>query len=292
VGGDSLVGKSLFLALRQRGMCAFATTRRNIQLASWQLYFDFETRERFEIPPNVEYVYIIAGATNYDRCEKEPLAHRINVELIPMFAAYLLERGVFVSFISSNSVFGGEQPWPHEDASQAPGIAYAKQKAQAEKLIIEAASRLGAENRLNIVRLTKILAGSTSPLSSWFSNWKCGEIVEPFSDLVFAPISVQFAGKALAVIGEKRISRNLHLSGSQNGTYVDLASKIADKLGVSSHLIKPTTATEKGVAIPFKPKYSGLGMDKTTRLSGISPQKLDEVVDDIILDFNQRENNG
>jgi hypothetical protein len=50
-------------------------------------------------------------------------------------------------------------------------------------------------------------------------------------------------------------------------------------------LINPTSAVEKGVNIAFKPRFSGLGMTRTTKLSGIEPQPLDRLVDDLMADL-------
>jgi dTDP-4-dehydrorhamnose reductase len=259
----------------------FASTRRRDTLTAQRVFLDFESTEAPRVPSEVGYAFLIAAATNYDRCERDPLARRINVEFIPRVVAALLEQEIFVTFISTNSVFGGQRPWPNEDDPQAPGIAYAHQKAEAEKAIRAAAQKLGAEDRLNIVRLTKILDSNTSPLPTWFAAWKRGEPVQPFSDLIFAPMSVRFVGEALATIGEKRIPGNLHLSGADNVTYVDFANSVIGRLGVDSRLIAPTTAKEKGVTIPFMPRYSGLGMRRTTQLSGIRPQPLADVTRDL-----------
>jgi dTDP-4-dehydrorhamnose reductase len=281
VGGDSLVGGGLYGALERRGNAPLASTRRRDTLGERRVHLDFESDAPFRVPAGIDYVFIVAAATNYDRCEKDPLAHRINVELIPRLVASLLEQGVFVTFISTNSVFGGERPWPAEDDPHAPGIAYARQKAEAEKAIRASSERLRAADRLNVVRLTKILDRDTPPLPAWFSTWKRGEAVQPFSDLIFAPMTVRFVGEALATIGEKRIPGNLHLSGAQNVSYVDFAKSVADTLNVDPRLISPTTAVEKGVSIPFKPRYSGLGMRRTTELTGITPQTLADVAADL-----------
>jgi hypothetical protein len=40
------------------------------------------------------------------------------------------------------------------------------------------------------------------------------------------------------------------------------------------------------VNIPFKPRYSGLGMTRTLQLGGVGPQPLDGVIDDIAADLN------
>ena len=193
-----------------------------------------------------------------------------------------MRRGLFVHYISTNSVFGGERPWPAEDDPHLPGIAYAQQKSEAEAAISAFAKKLGAENRLSIVRLTKILGLETSPLPNWFAAWARGETVQPFQDLIFAPMSVQFVGRALGILGEMRIPGNLHLSGAENVSYVSFALALSKAHGIKRTLITPTTAAEKGIDIAFKPTFSGLGMGRTIKLSGIGPQTLDSVIADLM----------
>lgn len=281
IGADSLVGGSLVRALEARGQTVLASTRRSGTLADRRVRLDFEDESTFRVPPGCDYVFVVAAATNYDRCEKDPLAYRINCEFTPRCVASLLEQGAFVTFISTNSVFGGERPWPEEDAPHAPGIAYAKQKAQAEERIRGEAQRLKAEGRLSITRLTKILNADTPPLPGWFGAWARGQTIQPFADLIFAPMSVRFVGDALARLGEKRVPGNLHLSGAENVNYVEFAAKLAQRLGVDPRLMAPATAEAKGVHIAFKPRYSGLGMRRTTELTGVIPQPIDEVVDEL-----------
>ncbi len=282
VGADSLVGGGLARTLAKRGCQFYTTTRRRETLNERRIFLDFESDEQFKVPVDVKHVFIVAAATNYDRCETDPLAYKINVELTPKLVDSLLQQGVTVTFISTNSVFGGELPWPNEDDPHAPGIAYSMQKDDAEKSILKAARDLKVENKLNIVRLTKIMERNTSPVPSWFESWTKGKAVQPFHDLIFAPMTVEFVGEALATIGEKFVSGNLHLSGADNVSYVDFAIALAKKLNVDPKLITPTTSTEKGIHIAFKPRFSGLGMKRTTELTGIKPQGINDVVDYLV----------
>jgi nucleoside-diphosphate-sugar epimerase len=287
IGGDSLVGGGTVAALGRRGARVLATTRRRATIDAGRVHLDFEDPATFRAPPGIGYAFLIAAAANYERCERDPQARVINVELIPRLVVSLLEQGVFVAFVSTNSVFGGERPWPHEDDPHAPGIAYARQKSEGEAAIRAAAERHGATERLAIVRLTKILNASVSPLPAWLAAWDRGEAVEPFEDLIFAPISVRFVGEALATIGASRAAGNLHVSGAENVSYVAFAHALARRLGVDPALIRPTTAVAKGVHIPFKPRYSGLGMTRTAPLTGLAPQPLDRLVDDLATELGR-----
>ncbi len=283
VGGDSLVGYGLVNALTRRGHIVYSTTRRRDLVNDQRVYLDFENNEDFQVPQDVSYAYIVAAVTNYERCEKDPIAHTINVQLIPLLIDSLLSQGIFITFISTNSLFGGETPWPNEDAPHSPSIPYAIQKDHAERLIRTSAIALNAESRLNIVRLTKIMDFNVPPLPNWFDAWERGDTIHPFSDLIFSPMSIQFVSKALAVIGEQRVPGSLHLSGSENVSYVDFALALAKAKGIDPCLIKPTTATATGINIAYKPKFSGLGMLRTQAMTGIHSQKLVDVVNDIIL---------
>ena len=283
VGGDSLVGSETLRALRRRGLKALATTRRSETIREDRIFMDFERPETYRVPAEVRCALVIAAATNYDRCAADPMARKINVELIPDLVISLIRQGVHIIFISTNSVFGGEQPWPAEDAEHRPGIPYAEQKSVGETAIL---SRLSSEEagRLAIVRLTKILNADVSPLPGWRATWALGEPVEPFEDLIFAPMSVMFCADSLARIAEQRASGILHLSGSDNVSYVQFAHALAARLGVDASLIKPTTSVAKGIHIAFLPTYSGLGMPRTSALTGLKPQPLSDVVADIFPD--------
>ncbi len=283
IGADSFVGSYLIKDLRDRGYRVFGTTRRKETLSADRVFFDFGAHDSLALPEDVEYVHVVAAATDYGRCATLPECHTVNTVYTPRVVESLLRRGLFVCFVSSNAVFGGERPWPHEDAPHDARFPYAQQKDLAEQGILQAARLCAAEHRLAIVRLTKVLDASSSPLPAWLASWKQGQPVHPFADLTFAPISRSFAASALAVIAEKRVAGALHVSGSENLTYVDFAHILAKTLGVDSTLIVPTTAVAQGVEIPFKPRFSGLGMIRTTDCTGLHPQTPESVAADILL---------
>lgn len=283
IGADSLVGSCLIETLRERGHRVFGTTRRKETLSADRLFLDFEDPAPPALPDEIEYVHVVAAATDYTRCAVRPECHTVNTVHTPRLVEALLRRGLFVSFISSNSVFGGDRPWPDEDAPHDARFPYAVQKSLAEEGVRRAARECAAEHRMAIVRLTKVMDASSSPLPTWLNSWQRGQTVRPFADLIFAPVSRRFAARALAVIAEKRVAGALHLSGADNITYVDFAHILVKALGVAPGLIAPTTAVAQGVDIPFKPRFSGLGMSRTTARTGIQPQAPEDVAADILL---------
>ena len=74
VGGDSLVGGGLVRALIRRNQRVIASTRRPDSVGEGKVFLDFESESRFMVPAGINYVYIVAAATNYERCETDPLA--------------------------------------------------------------------------------------------------------------------------------------------------------------------------------------------------------------------------
>jgi dTDP-4-dehydrorhamnose reductase len=282
VGGDSLVGSSLLESLNKLGHKTYVTTRRINTLTASRIFFDFEKVDEFNLPVDVGFVYVVAAVTNYDRCEKDPNAYKLNVECIPRLINSLLSKGIFVVFLSTNTVFGGELAWPNEEELPNPIISYAKQKYLAETAITSYAQLIRAEQHLSIVRLSKVLAMETAPIPEWISEWTSGCPIKPFSDLIFAPISAKFVGESLARIGELKVPGYLHLSGAENLNYVDFSLVLAKHLLISETLIEPSSSTIKNLQLIFKPRYSGLGMKRTTLLTGIKPQIVNDVLSDLI----------
>jgi dTDP-4-dehydrorhamnose reductase len=278
VGGDSFLGTSLISQFKDQEHNVVGTTRRKDALSIDKVFLDIREPDNFQISEAVDCVFIVAGVTNYGQCETDPEAWSLNVEAIPHLASRFMKAGSFVYFTSTNSVFGGDHPWPGEDDPHYPNIAYSRHKSESEVAIQNHAKKLGCLDQLAIVRLTKIVSPDTPPFPQWLEEWENGQIVKPFEDLIFSPISLGFAARSLTTLGENPLAGNFHLSGEKNITYCDFARALAKKTGFPDSLIVPTTSLIKGINVLYLPKYSGIGMEKTSKLTGIAPESLDSVV--------------
>lgn len=277
---NSFLGAELIKVLNDNDRRAIGTTRRKSELSGDRIYLDISSDEPiFNIPKDVNHAYLLAGIWDYNECEKDPNAWKVNVINMAKLTEYLLKKNVFVTFVSSNTVFGGERPWCNEDEHHDPLFSYAFHKSSAEQALKNVAKELHKDDRLNIVRLTKILDLGVSPLPFWIDCMEKGEILRPFSDLSFAPMSVRYAAESLAEIGKKQIAGNFHISGADNIGYEKFARIFADRLGFTDIQVQPTTSVEMNIDIAFKPTYSGISMDRTTKLIGLKPQKIEQLMD-------------
>jgi dTDP-4-dehydrorhamnose reductase len=280
IGGDSFIGKSVISSLQNCNNNVYSTTRHIKNLSLNKFYLDYTDQSYKEIPEYINYIYIIAAPTPWEQYNDE-LSKLINTVYIPKLAEYFISKGKYITFISSNTVFGGDKPWPEEDDQPIPKITYAIHKKEAEDRLFDIADKYNAIKKLSIVRITKVLSNLTPPIPNWLSLWQLNKPVCPFLDLIIAPISLQYVGKSLAFIGQKFLSGKFHFSGEKNISYVDLAKEIAEIKGINLDLIKPTLSYNEGIKLYFKPLYSALSMKNTTKTTGIVPQTLKNVIYDI-----------
>ena len=281
VGGDSLVGASLATTLRHEGASVVVTTRRQKTLGPQRLYLEYQDSSPFRAPKGIGHAVVLAGITSYSACERDQSSRAINVEAVSELVQSLLKQGLGVTFVSSNTVFGGSRPWPEEGSPHLPTIEYGRQKSEAEAAIKARAKQLGLLDQVQIVRLTKVVDRRVPPLPTWLAAWRRGESAFPFEDFIFSPISLAFACTSLSTIVRSSISGDFHISGSDNVTYAEFAELLALRFGVDRSLLSPLRSGDQGVRLHFQPTYSGLGMSRTARLTNLKPQPLEDVVCDM-----------
>ena len=280
VGGDSLIGRQLLIECAKIGIATQASTRRNAGVSCDRFFLDLAApRPEQYLPKNSHPILIVAAQTSYDACENNPASAKINIDAPLLLASAALTAGRRVIFVSTNSVFGGNLPLCNEDDKVMPQAAYSKQKAEAEQRL-SALPRWSSHG--SIVRLTKVLSPSTPPIAAWREALSRGEPILPFSDMIFSPISIQFAARSLIQVALSHHCGNFHFSGSSDLTYAEFAYRYVEMQKLSPDLVIPTTAAHAGVHLLFNPRYSSLGMTRTQQLMGTFPQRLSDVINDLL----------
>jgi len=280
IGGDSMLGGALSNFLNENKKNVIKTSRRK-DLEERVVYLDFSVESSWKNILDATDACIVGGVTDYWECKNNPEARFINEVCIPKLALYLCKNDIRVTLISSNTVFGGEKPWPNENDEHNPGLDYGKQKSNAEKNLLTMADKVGVRDLIKIVRFSKILDIETSPIPNWIQSWSRAEQIRAFKDLIFAPITLDYATNYLNLILESKGMGHYHVSGSKDVDYVTFAEILAESLDYSSNLVSETTSLEAGVEIPFLPKFSGLGMVNTIKTFGIEGQNINTVVKEL-----------
>jgi len=256
IGGDSLVGSELVLALRAGGYAVRATSRRSrpdaIQLDLADPDLAQLARERFA------RAFVCAGVTAMQECEASPeRARLINVENTLRVMRTLARAGTHLVFFSSGQVFDGEIPRPGETAPRRPKNLYGRHKLEVEEAIV----REGLPAA--VLRITKILA--QMPLGmfrTWHGALTAGQPAVAATNMTLAPVSVEDAAQAAMRLALERRVGPWHLSSADEITYAQAARRMAEVCGFPAALVRGEDVSETQVAAIHRHRYAALDAGK------------------------------
>ena len=237
VGSDGLLGSALRLHCVASGIAHVGTSRRPAVGASETLPLDL-AQLASDWPKFSSYksAVLCAGITNLEQCRNNPaLTRHINVSQTISLAQRLVDAGVFTVFISTNLVFDGSRPLRSAPEPTCPATEYGRQKAEVEKALCA----LGKQAA--IVRLTKVIHPQMPLVQGWKNELAKGQIIAPFDDLVFAPISIEATVHAILNIARKQLPGVWHLSSDADISYADMARQIATLHQLDVNLIRQTS---------------------------------------------------
>lgn len=266
VGADGMLGRRLVTELERGGRCVWASTRRRTRLGDREIFLDLaEPACGPQLPlDSIGTAVLCAAVTSMERCRLDPAAtRRINVANTIALARRLVDAGVFVVFLSSNTVFDGQTAFPKSTDRTNPQTEYGRQKAQAEEQLL----RLG--DGIAVVRFSKVIPPDMPLIGGWASDLLVGKVIHPFSDSVMAPVSSTFAVELLIRLVTRRLSGIIQASASNDMTYESAARYVAAKLTASVKLIEPISHTQMGISIV--PKHTTLDASRLVEVELEAP---------------------
>jgi len=270
VGADGLLGAQLVSALRSSGHEVVGTSRR----AGADLPLDLATVESSWAPPRgCRVAYLCAGITSLAVCRDEPArSRRVNVEGLGYVAQALLSKGVFVVLPSTSLVFDGSRAFRRADEPPDPLTEYGRQKADAERLILQSPHAA-------VVRMTKVVGPGTALLTTWRRALEQGDAVRPFADKVLSPVSLASVVDALRQVGDVRLDGITQLSGDRDITYADAAARIAERVGAPASLVHPASCLESAADPGLEPRHTTLDSSRARHALALAAESVWQVVD-------------
>lgn len=255
IGIDSTIGQALKKRLIAQGWSVFGTSRREENLNDCIWYLDLAQVSAFQPMQPIDVVYLCAGMTKISDCQDDPMrAHLINVEAPIELAHYFLKQGVQVVYVSSNAVFSGEKSHYTIEDNPCPVTRYGAYKVAVEEAL------LPFSNQVSIVRLTKVLTPDYPLILQWAAALKKNEVIHPLHPYYVSPVSIDVVVACLQQVVEQQVYGLIHLSGSEDATYLDVATYLAHLMGVSHALVVVKEAEGR------KPMYASLDMTASSRV--------------------------
>jgi len=267
LGADGIIGRSLADRLILAGENVVETTRRPDTVAENRIFLDLrEDVSGWHPPRPITVAYLCAAVTSMDYCRKDPAGSaRVNVLNTVALAKSLLAQGVLVIFPSTNLVYDGSIPYRQEDDPVCPQTEYGRQKAEAERQL------LAVDERVAVVRFTKILDRHNPLFQEWLQALRKDEIIHPFADVVMSPVPLSLAVNVLHMIALLGLNGIMHVSGDRDITYEHAIRHIARRRGVGQHLVQPIRMRAAGLHFEAQPIHTTLNMTRNIMQLGIEP---------------------
>jgi dTDP-4-dehydrorhamnose reductase len=244
VGADGMLGSRLVTAFDHQGKSVWGSTRNRTTAGGKRVFLDLaDNADHFTLPFSGAGAAILCAAnTSIDQCQREPrVTRRVNVENTVALAKSLVDAGMFVVFLSSNTVFDGLTAYPGARDDPSPQHEYGRQKADAEAQLLD----LGGS--IAVIRLSKIIAPDMPLLRGWIEDMRAGKSVYPFSDAVMAPLSAAFATELICRVATYRRAGVTQASASEDISYASAAKYVAGKIAADVNLVKPVSCKSVGV---------------------------------------------
>jgi len=283
VGGTGTIGSALAALMAERGIDFWITSRqRRARRFDKVISLDLADASGQMLPVKPRAAFLCAASTSILDCESNAqTTNRTNVVGNVAIARQLLEAGTFVIFLSSSAVFDGSEICPEERAPQSQNTEYGRQKAEAERQLMDLD---GGRGNVAIVRITKAFSPDTPLIRRFVQHISRGERFGAFADLYISPVSLRYVVESLLEIERRRIGGIFHLSGSVELSYADFARRLAMELGVSPDLVRDSSVDQSPSPVLYRPRHPALGMAQTEKKVGLAPEPIDATLANLLAD--------
>ena len=200
---------------------------------------------------NFEIVIFCAAYTSVLDCEiNKNKTILINFKNTLKIAQFFIQKKSFLIFFSTSQVFSGLNKIELIENKTNPISVYGKSKVLLEEALIPYLQNVC------ILRCTKIISNNNKLFQNWINNLKTKKEINPFYDIYFSPISLNYIINAVDKIIKDRITGLYNISANSDITYKDAAYYLSNKMLLNKTLIIPISYKE--INNIYIPKYTNL----------------------------------
>ena len=243
---------------------------------------DFEQTRKMIDSTKPEIVIHCASLTSIDDCESDQeRANRANVQSTENLVNILKGSGARLVFISSDSVYDGENGNYKESDPAAPRNHYGRTKQLGEDALAQLPGSLAL--RTNIfgynIRDKKSLA------ESFLATLQQGGKIKGFTDAVFSSIYTFELARVIDIALQKNLSGLYNCGGRDSCSKHDFAVKLAELFGLDQSLISKSTLAEHGFKAP-RGKNLSLDVSKLENALSYRLPTIDQSLDAFYRDYH------
>lgn len=281
VGGDSRLGVSISKFFRYKKLSYIKTSRRK-NIKKNQKFLDLNNTSKFLIPTKVNCALILAYQNNIEQCQKNfKISYKINVTNTVNIIKKLLKNKIFVLFISSNLVFNNKSKIRLEESKKKPSTNYGLMKSLCETKILKYAKKNNLEDKIAILRITKVASRQSEPFKTWKKLIKLKKKIIALKDLYCCPITEDAFNSTVYKIFKNQQQGIFHLSGKKDYSYFQIANKLLKKKGLTKKFIIPKLTSQIDTKIFSSKIKTFLSLGDQSKKIEIQPVKLNKVINNL-----------
>ncbi|MFI5350563.1 MAG: SDR family oxidoreductase [Elusimicrobiota bacterium] len=275
IGGTGLVGNALLRAWTSRGADVVAATYHSHATGGFlQLDMRDEAKVRDILGPLRPVVVAVPAANPFvDYCEQHPAETRkVNVDGTLNVARACRDLGARMIFYSSDYVFDGAKGVYTEEDATCPINEYGRQKAEAERGVME------ADPRNIVIRTSGAYGWQWEPKNFVLqirSRLTAGQEMMVADDLRYNPTYVENLAEITAELIEAGAAGIYHVVGADEIVRFEFAERVARAFGLDERLLKPVPSARLNSLTP-RPKQSSLRTDKVRAAVAVHPIGVDK----------------
>ena len=257
VGGDSEIGSATHRILKAQGVAATPTTRRRDRAAPCRPLLDLGSAlDDWQPPAATRAACIFVAIARLAACDADPAgsAH-VNVTQTLALIDRLIERDIYVLFLSTNQVFDGSVPHVAADAPASPISEYGRQKARTETALRQ---RMENGARVAILRLAKVVSPGMPLIRNWIAALSQGQPIRAFHDMMMAPTSTTLVSEAIIALLRNEACGVFQFTGPRDVSYADTGRYLAGRLKADPGLVIETSALDNRLPKGATPKHTTL----------------------------------
>jgi dTDP-4-dehydrorhamnose reductase len=255
VGADSEIGAAAFRRLAGAGAAVAGTTRRTGSIETDRHLLDLaRPLGNWQAPDGTAAACVCAAIPRLAACAADPIgsAH-VNVGQSLALIERLIERDIYVLFLSTNQIFDGKTAHVAPEMPPAPISEYGHQKVLVETALL---SHLGRGAPIGILRLARVISPGAALLRGWVETLTARRPIRAFADMMMAPVPTDLVAASIERMMQARASGIYQLSGPRDVSYAEIGNHIAGMVGAAPELVEPVPAASAGLPAGSTPPHT------------------------------------